>query len=77
MAYTQADLEKVERAIIDLAAGERVVEVRFGAGEVTRYDSSTGLPQLLQLRDCIRAELAAAAQGKRIRGYRLRHNRGF
>jgi len=77
MAYTQTDLEKVERAIIDLAAGERVAEVNFGSGDSTRYDGSVGLSQLLNLRDRIRGELAAAGQGKRLRGYRLNHSRGF
>ncbi|MBZ9665751.1 hypothetical protein H3221_013420 [Pseudomonas sp. LMG 31766] len=77
MAYTQSDLEKVERAIIDLAAGERVVEVQFGSGESTRYDGSVGLMQLVNLRDRIRGEIAASQNGKRMRGYRLNHRRGL
>lgn len=77
MAYTQSDLDKVERAIIDLAAGERVVEVNFGSGDSTRYDGSVGLNQLINLRDRIRGEIAQQAQGRRFRGYRLNHSRGL
>lgn len=77
MAFTQSDLDKVERAIVDLAAGERVVEVTFGSGESTRYDGSVGLNQLYNLRDRIRGELAADGKGRRLRGYRLNHTRGL
>lgn len=76
MAYTQAQLDQVEQAIVDLARGERVVEVRFGPNDTTRY-ATAELPQLIALRDTMRAEIVAARQGKRIRGYRLRHSRGF
>jgi hypothetical protein len=77
MAYTQTDLDKVERAIIDLAAGERVAQVDFGSGDSTRYDGSVGLTQLINLRDRIRGELASTGTGKRMRGFRLNHCRGL
>ncbi|MEW6460384.1 MAG: hypothetical protein AB1459_04580 [Pseudomonadota bacterium] len=75
MAYSQDQLDQVEKAIIDLARGERVVEVRFGPGETTRY-ATAELPQLIALRDQMRAEIASAA-GRRLRGYRLNHRRGL
>ncbi|MDF3864215.1 hypothetical protein ACNFH5_18185 [Pseudomonas sp. NY15435] len=76
MAYTKEHLAQVEQAIVDLARGERVVEVRFGPNDSTRY-ASAELPQLEALRDTIRAELLAAGKGRRIRGYRLNHSRGL
>ncbi|QQE90263.1 gpW family head-tail joining protein [Azotobacter chroococcum] len=74
MAYTRDDLNKVQAAILALAAGERVVEVRFG-NEVTRYESA-GQGALKALRDEIKAEILAA-EGRRLRGYRLNHRRGL
>ncbi|SFC84494.1 gpW protein [Pseudomonas citronellolis] len=76
MAYTKEQLAQVEQAIVDLARGERVVEVRFGPNESTRY-AAAELPQLLELRDRMKAELVAAGSGRRIRGYRLNHSRGY
>lgn len=76
MAYTKEHLAQIEQAIIDLGRGERVVEVRFGPGDSTRY-AITGMEELKRLRDQIRAELAAATKGLRIRGYRLNHSRGL
>lgn len=76
MAYTQAQLDQVEQAIVDLARGERVVEVRFGPGDSTRY-ATAELPQLIELRDRMKAEILAAGKGRRIRGFRLNHNRGL
>ncbi|MBD9675538.1 phage tail protein [Pseudomonas sp. PDM18] len=76
MAYTKDHLAQVEQAIVDLARGERVVEVRFGPNDSTRY-ATAELPQLLELRDTIKAEVLAAGNGRRIRGYRLNHSRGL
>lgn len=76
MAYTKDHLAQVEQAIVDLARGERVVEVRFGPNDSTRY-ATAELPQLLELRDTIKAEVLAAGNGRRIRGYRLNHTRGL
>lgn len=76
MAYTKDHLAQVEQAIVDLARGERVVEVRFGPNDSSRY-ATAELPQLLELRDTIKAEVLAASNGRRIRGYRLNHSRGL
>lgn len=75
MAYTQAQLDQVEQAIVDLARGERVVEVRFGPGDATRY-ATAELPQLIELRDRMKAEIISS-KGRRPRGYRLNHCRGL
>lgn len=58
MAYTQADLTNVERAIIDLATNRRPVKFVID-GEVVEY-SVVELPQLRSLRNEISAELDAA-----------------
>ncbi len=76
MAYTRDQLNAVEAAIVALAAGERVVEVRFGPNESTRY-ATAELPQLIELRDTMKAEVTLAESGRRLRGYRLHHSRGL
>lgn len=58
MAYTTADLQNVEKAIIDLATNRRPVKFVID-GEVVEY-SAVQLPQLRSLRNEIAAELAAA-----------------
>lgn len=77
MAYTREQLQAVEAAIVALAAGERVVEVRFGPNDSTRY-ATAELPQLISLRDRMKAEIQASENnGRRLRGYRLNHRRGL
>ncbi|WP_339733157.1 gpW family head-tail joining protein [uncultured Pseudomonas sp.] len=76
MAYTREQLQAVEAAIVALAQGERVVEVRFGPNDSTRY-ATAELPQLISLRDQIKAEVALAENGRRPRGFRLNHRRGL
>lgn len=76
MAYTREQLKAVEAAIVALAQGERVVEVRFGPNDSTRY-ATAELPQLISLRDQIKAEVALAENGRRPRGFRLNHSRGL
>lgn len=77
MAFTREQLQAVEAAIVALSTGERVVEVRFGANEVTRY-ATAELPQLISLRDRMKAEIQASENnGRRLRGYRLNHRRGL
>jgi hypothetical protein len=76
MAYTRIQLEAVEAAIVALAQGERVVEVRFGPNDSTRY-ATAELPQLIALRDQMRAEVSLAEAGRRPRGFRLSHRRGL
>lgn len=58
MAFTEADLANVEKAIIDLATGKRRVKFVID-GEVAEY-SAVELPQLRVLRGEIAGELAAA-----------------
>lgn len=55
MSYTQTDLENIQRAILDLATGERVTEIRVD-GILTRY-AEADLPALKQLRSEIQASL--------------------
>ncbi len=58
MAYTQADLTNVEKAIVDLATGTR--KTRFVIdGDVVEY-SVVQLPDLRSLRGEIAAELSTA-----------------
>lgn len=57
MAYTQADLTNVERAIIDLGTNRRPVKVVVD-GDVVQY-SLVELPQLRALRNEIAAEVSA------------------
>lgn len=76
MAYTREQLNAVEAAIVDLARGERVVEVRFGPNESTRY-ATAELPQLIALRETMAAEVIKAESGRRPRGYRLSHSKGL
>lgn len=58
MAYTQTDLNNVERAIIDLATNRRPVKFVID-GEVVQYNI-VELPQLRVLRNEIASELEAA-----------------
>jgi len=56
MAYTQADLTKIESAIVALAAGERTVRVTTAGGKSIEYGQAD-LPQLRALRDSVKKEL--------------------
>lgn len=58
LAYSSADLENVERAIITLSTGRRSTKFVID-GEVVEY-STVELPQLRSLRSEIISELAAA-----------------
>lgn len=58
MAYTQTDLDNIEKAIIDLATNRR--PVRFVLeGEVVEY-GIVNLPQLRALRNEVAAEISLA-----------------
>lgn len=56
MAYTQSDLDNIERAIIDLATNRRAVKFVVD-GDVVQY-SLVELPQLRALRNEVAGELA-------------------
>ena len=75
MAYTQADLDNVERAIIDLATGTRTVKVVI-AGDVFEYSQIT-LPQLRELRNEIAAEVSAADSTTVIRSFVVHGGKGL
>ncbi|MBI9092808.1 MAG: hypothetical protein JEZ12_26630 [Desulfobacterium sp.] len=41
MAYTSADLDKIQKAIVDLGAGDRIVKVDFSDGHSVQYSEAT------------------------------------
>lgn len=61
MAFTQSDLETVEKAILAIAAGKRKVRADIG-GETVEFQAA-GLARLYELRDIIRAELPEESGG--------------
>jgi len=64
MAFVKADLEVIERAMVDLAAGRRVSELRF-ADRSIRRDAAT-LADLMRLRADIREELSRVVKRSRV-----------
>lgn len=77
MAYSAETLQQIEQAIIDLASGQQVAEIRDGE-QMTRFHAAD-LPTLRKLRDEVRGELASAAAGpaSRPRAYRSHYSRGL
>lgn len=61
MAFTNDDLNAIDRAIVALASGERTAEVRFADGRTVKYSDAT-LNDLRSLRASIAAEVAPVAQ---------------
>lgn len=59
MAFTATDLTNIEAAIMKLGNGARVVECNID-GDLVQYQRAN-LKDMLDLRDLIRQELAAAA----------------
>ncbi len=57
MSFTQDDLNNVNRAIVELATGNRVTKVAFSDGHSTEY-AHAKLPQLRALARDIEAALA-------------------
>ena len=64
MAYTTADLTKIQDAIIALAEGKRVVSVTVN-GKTIAYGQSQ-IKELQALRDSIQAEINAASNARRF-----------
>ncbi|MFO7596463.1 MAG: gpW family head-tail joining protein [Desulfocurvibacter africanus] len=64
MAYTQADLDAVQTAILALAKGERVTSIRFADGKQVQYGEAD-LPALKVLREEIVREVQAATGRRR------------
>ena len=74
MAFIAADLTAIDAALLNLANGERVTEVRF-SDRTVRYESAN-MNDLLKLRQSIQAE--AGQQPGRPRQIRLfRSGRGI
>ena len=74
MAYTSDDLTSVETAIRNLIAGRRVASVTIG-GETVQY-SQVDLPQLRQIRDEIKGDVAAA-DGSEISSFYVVGSKGL
>lgn len=76
MAYTQADLTNIEKAIIDLASGKR--QTRFVIdGDMVEY-SAVKLPELRSLRNEIAEELDAVdPESDTISAFRFTGGKGL
>lgn len=59
---TREDLQSIDAAILALATGQRVAEVRI-EGQVVRYHD-INLPQLRELREVVARQLAGS--GRRV-----------
>lgn len=57
MAYTSADLDAIDRAILALASGARVTQVTFADGRTLRYTEAQ-LRELRELRDWMAPKIA-------------------
>lgn len=68
MAYTQADLNNVQQAILDLSTGNRVVHVQFGGGNRVEYGIAS-LEDLKKLESSISSEVNRATR-RRVRYFR-------
>lgn len=75
MAFTSADLVAIDAAILALASGKRVTEVRMS--DRTLRKAEVTMSELLKLRDQMIPEATAAATSKRPRLYRARHAKGL
>ncbi|MDP5210004.1 hypothetical protein [Microbulbifer sp. 2205BS26-8] len=71
MSYTQTDLDNIDRAISEMAMGERVGEFRHNGRQIKYADVT--LPQLRALRKTI----AAAVQPERRRYSRIITDKGL
>ena len=65
MAYTEADLQQIDAAILKLQNGERVVQVAHD-GHVVRY-AEVQLNDLIALRNQIKAGVAIPGQRHKAR----------
>lgn len=57
MAFTSADIDTIDRAIMALVQGARSAEVRFADGRTVKYTEAT-LPQLRELRSFVAQQVA-------------------
>lgn len=75
MAFSEADLGNVERAIIDLATGKRSTKFVID-GEVVEY-AAVELPALRVLRNEIAGELAAEAESGTVTAFCFTGGKGL
>lgn len=75
MAYTQQDLEAIRKAIVDLAAGNRVVRVQIG-DQSTQY-AEADLAKLEALEARVEADLANQTGRRRPRVFRAVYRKGL
>jgi hypothetical protein len=47
MAFSAQDIQKLERAVIDLATGDRAIELEFNDGSRVRYAGLTEVQRIL------------------------------
>lgn len=47
MAFTKQDIQKLEQAVIDLATGDRAIELEFNDGSRVRYAGLTEVQRAL------------------------------
>ena len=73
MAYTQADQDAVQNAIVELATGRRVVRLTFG-GKTTEFHQ-TDIDKLRSLLSEITADVSAAGGGAQF--YLTRTSKGL
>lgn len=59
MAFTSTDLTSIETAIMEIVQGKRVVSIDVGGK--TREFQRVDLVKMMELRDMIKADVAAAA----------------
>jgi hypothetical protein len=81
MPFTSADLAAVEAAIKEIVAGKHEIQVDLG-GTIRVYQASK-IQELMDLREIIRQEIAAAAAAadpnaaRRPRMFRTNHSKGL
>ena len=61
MAFTTADLDAIDRALVVLASGGRTAQVTFSDGRAVRYAEAT-LPQLRELRTFVASQVTPIGQ---------------
>lgn len=59
MAFSQVDLDAIDKALLDLACGKRVSSVTIG-GDVTQFEGGVTIAQLQRLRSHIASTLSAS-----------------
>ena len=71
MAFTTQDIQKLERAVLDLATGDRAIELEFNDGSRVRYAGLTDVQRALA------AAQAHVTAVNRHRSFRVRVSKGL